>query len=1116
MARWPRRRTLVVQLALLLSLVAGLVLVGRSPGYTGYHVDLTSASAWLPSSQVGQIALVDGTTAQVTAKKVVAPPRHTLGLVQRNQDAYVVDRVSGDLSRVDGAAYGLTKHPQVNGKNGGQDVDLYAGTKALYVYDRARGVLTVSDPTSLRTTSQKSLPRAPEANGAVLDPSGALWVLDGRSGDLLRYEGTRSTLVRHDLVSSGRSAALLLAQGRPVVVDFGGKDPGAWLVGQNGDPQQRNCLRVQDGDRLELAGATSRHTVLAAVNGRGVLVWTDLDSRQNCDSTATVGSPTDRLGTPVEAGGRAFVPNFTESLVYVIDLATGRQIAAPKLPFTRDHQFDLLSVGDYVFYNDPTSEQAGVIRLDGSLRSTAKYDPRRPDAGLGSPQKPRSTPKPGPKATQPKTVPPTSEPTPGRTAASGGASPPTGNNGQKALGVLQVGVTPPAKPYPGQSFGFVAMTTAGHSLRQASWDFGDGTTGSGVTTRHAYARAGRYLVTATGQLTAGGFAVATAHVQVVPAGAPVPTLHIEVSKPAPLVGQREQLSAVVTGLATPSYFWTITNTDQNTSAFLGTGRTASYTLPSKGNYLVTLLVDGFQATRAIPVGNPPPTIDSVTCGHDGGDWVGSAYHCLVNAASSSIVSWAWTVAVDGSVVHTETSTNAELSFTPSVAGDYLVQVIGTDDVGRTTLVTPAPGFHVAPEPDPGGGNISVSPDPASNDLSVTTPVAFTFTAWFDPSLWAYFASVGWAPRWTVTNPDGSTSTPAVNRIDAAQVQFTFGQTFATQGNYVVEFAYVQNGSYVEVADHTTVHIGPPTARVHVTIVDPAGLTDGGGSVYAGAAQICPGDCTISVQQGESLTFKAKEGSRTFFASWSGSCASSTSCRVTPADDTPIELTATFDAAQVVSATLVGGTYCSTSAAAAAVVDREGPSARSTTDALPQEPTTSTDTTTTTTTTTTTSSTTSSTTTTDSSTSSTTSSTTSRPTCHERYYGGVITLLTDPGHPQCAVPVGTDTEIHCNPFKVRSGTAATFKVTTSGGATIQWPPGCVPSGDRCTITPTADVDLVFKFKHTGGGTTSISAVAWTSGLLAPSNLTLAALLFLLLGSLGGLVQVHLRHERGRHA
>ncbi|MFD1051146.1 hypothetical protein ACFQ1S_39250, partial [Kibdelosporangium lantanae] len=89
---------------------------------------------------------------------------------------------------------------------------------------------------------------------------------------------------------------------------------------------------------------------------------------------------TQDLGGPVEAANRLFVPDYGGGKVWIIDLTTYAVTGQADLgnPGSR---FQLLNRDGVVFFNDPQSERAGVIELDGKVQRTNKYDPKNPQKG---------------------------------------------------------------------------------------------------------------------------------------------------------------------------------------------------------------------------------------------------------------------------------------------------------------------------------------------------------------------------------------------------------------------------------------------------------------------------------------------------------------------------------------------------------------------------------------------------------------------------------------------------------------------------------------------------------------------------------------------------------------
>src|SRR5690242_19415837 len=78
--RWLR--TTIAGTAVLGTVVA-MGIMGQHGGYPASRPRLTSGAAWLASSQVGQLALLDGSSAELAAQIEVAKPGDRLEVVQQ-------------------------------------------------------------------------------------------------------------------------------------------------------------------------------------------------------------------------------------------------------------------------------------------------------------------------------------------------------------------------------------------------------------------------------------------------------------------------------------------------------------------------------------------------------------------------------------------------------------------------------------------------------------------------------------------------------------------------------------------------------------------------------------------------------------------------------------------------------------------------------------------------------------------------------------------------------------------------------------------------------------------------------------------------------------------------
>src|SRR5436305_13884541 len=110
--------------------VAAVLVAGVQSGYPAARPHLLSGSAWLASSSVGQLTLLDGSSAEVAAQVAVAPRGDRLDVVQQAADAYAVDRTAGAIRRVTGDTFEVSP-PATPLPNAGDGLQAFAGTDSL-------------------------------------------------------------------------------------------------------------------------------------------------------------------------------------------------------------------------------------------------------------------------------------------------------------------------------------------------------------------------------------------------------------------------------------------------------------------------------------------------------------------------------------------------------------------------------------------------------------------------------------------------------------------------------------------------------------------------------------------------------------------------------------------------------------------------------------------------------------------------------------------------------------------------------------------------------------------------------------------------------------------------
>jgi len=166
----------------------------------------------------------------------------------------------------------------------------------------------------------------------------------------------------------------------------------------------------------------------------------------------------------------------------------------------------------------------------------------------------------------------------------------------------------PSAPIAGQQVTFTASASGGTAPYSFSWNFGDGSTGTGYSISHTYVTAGTFTVALTVKDSGSPQQTTSSQQSITVTNPPPPTLTASFTfTPAnPQVGQTVSFTGSASGGTQPyTYSWTFG--DSGT----GSGSSVTHTYQAAGNYTVVLTVTDAagktaSSTQTVTVSNPPP------------------------------------------------------------------------------------------------------------------------------------------------------------------------------------------------------------------------------------------------------------------------------------------------------------------------------------------------------------------------------------------------------------------------------------------------------------------------------------------------------------------------------
>ncbi len=310
------------------------------------------------------------------------------------------------------------------------------------------------------------------------------------------------------------------------------------------------------------------------------------------------------------------------------------------------------------------------------------------------------------------------------------------------------------------------------TITSYAWQFGDTTTGTGVTTAHTYATANTYPITLTVTDNSGATSTITHTVTVTgptnqpPVAAFTPTCTLLACTVD--AGASGDPDGTIT-----SYAWQFGDTTT------GTGVTTAHTYATANTYPITLTVtDNSGATSTIthtvtvtgPTNQPPVAAFTPTC---------TLLACTVDAGASgdpdgTITSYAWQFG------DTTTGTGVTTAHTYATANTYPITLTVTDNSGATSTIT--------------------------HTVTVTGPTNQPPVAAFTPTCTLLACTVDAGAS---GDPDGTITSYAWQFGDTTTgTGVTTAHTYATANTYPITLTVTDNSGATSTITHTVTVTGP--------------------------------------------------------------------------------------------------------------------------------------------------------------------------------------------------------------------------------------------------------------------------------------------------------------------
>ena len=344
-----------------------MVLVVFRPGeQASAGIDLSDPTAWIEHGLEGQLLQVNGSTGEVVARIDIAEDNSRLRATVHGSGVAVLNQTASTLSIVDATSLNITHSIDLELTNGAADrrVQVFGGqgsSDRVIVLDEDQ-ILSVDVQTEIASRIALGEP----LRGIAQRPSGAVVALASNGGSIQTVgpngldplaelpDPVRDTLDERTLTQSG-GLTWLIDPARLSAVE----------ISSTGEIEGPSCVKSSANGAIVGGSADIDDAVLVGYNpDRKMFMVTD-PAAGNCNEFE-LDLEGNWFGAPVVRAGIAYVPNWGEGRVEIVDLAGASRIRS--VPFgTPGTEFELTTRGSLVWANDRLGPLAAVIGETGLM-----------------------------------------------------------------------------------------------------------------------------------------------------------------------------------------------------------------------------------------------------------------------------------------------------------------------------------------------------------------------------------------------------------------------------------------------------------------------------------------------------------------------------------------------------------------------------------------------------------------------------------------------------------------------------------------------------------------------------------------------------------------------------